>query len=278
VAGFFDDGGGTGMPFVSTNGIRISYERSGAGESVLFIMGTAAAGRVWTMYQTPAVIRAGYEAVTFDNRGIAPSDAPPGRYSLADMVADTRGLIEALGLAPCRIVGTSLGAMIAQELACAHPELVRCAVLLATRGRADAFRRAHAAADRALAESGLRLPSAYRSVMSVLQMLSPATWDDDAAIASWLDLFELAGDEKTPVGQTWADIIDDRRDALRRIAAPCRVVSFADDVIAPPGFGAEVAEAIPDCDFVQIPSCGHLGYLERPDAVNAAILEFLDKH
>jgi pimeloyl-ACP methyl ester carboxylesterase len=39
-----------------------------------------------------------------------------------------------------------------------------------------------------------------------------------------------------------------------------------------------VAEAIPDCDFVEIPACGHLGHLERPEAVNAAVLEFLDKH
>jgi pimeloyl-ACP methyl ester carboxylesterase len=29
---------------------------------------------------------------------------------------------------------------------------------------------------------------------------------------------------------------------------------------------------------VQIPHCGHLGHLERPDKVNAAIIEFLDAH
>jgi pimeloyl-ACP methyl ester carboxylesterase len=266
------------MSFVSSNGIRISYERSGAGHPVLFVMGTAASGRVWTMHQTPAVIRAGYEAVTFDNRGIPPTDVPPGRYSLADMVADTKGLIEALDLGPCRVVGTSLGAMIAQELASAHPELVRSAVLLATRGRADAFRRAHAAADRALAESGLELPPVYRSAMTALQMLSPATLDDDAAITPWLDLFELAGGLMTPAGQTWADVIDVRLDVLERITVPCRVVSFADDLIAPPAFGRAVADAIPDCDFIEIPAAGHLGYLERPDEVNAAILEFLDKY
>lgn len=64
------------MPQVSTNGIRLSYQRSGQGEPVLFIMGSGAAGRVWTMHQTPAVIQAGYQAVVFDNRGIGGSDAP----------------------------------------------------------------------------------------------------------------------------------------------------------------------------------------------------------
>src|SRR4051794_40733889 len=113
------------MPFVSANGIRLAYQRSGRGEPVLLIMGSGAAGRVWTMHQTPALNRAGYETVVFDNRGIAPSDAPPGKYSLADMVADTKGLIEALDLGPCRVVGTSMGAMIAQELAIGSPHLVR---------------------------------------------------------------------------------------------------------------------------------------------------------
>ena len=47
---------------------------------------------------------------------------------------------------------------------------------------------------------------------------------------------------------------------------------------SPPHLCAEVAEAIPDCDYVEIGSCGHLGYLERPDEVNSAIIEFLDKN
>src|SRR5438445_9445780 len=97
------------MPYVSTNGIRLAYERSGRGERVLLIMGSGAGGNVWSMYQVPALNGAGYETVTFENRGVPPSDAPPGDYSLADMVADTVGLIEALDLAPCRLVGTSMG-------------------------------------------------------------------------------------------------------------------------------------------------------------------------
>jgi pimeloyl-ACP methyl ester carboxylesterase len=38
------------------------------------------------------------------------------------------------------------------------------------------------------------------------------------------------------------------------------------------------AAAIPDCDYVEIGSAGHVGYLERPDEVNSAIIEFLDKN
>ncbi|GGJ08802.1 alpha/beta fold hydrolase [Streptomyces brasiliensis] len=269
------------MPFLRSNGIRLSYQRAGRGdETVLLIMGSAAAGHAWDMYQTPALHRAGYATVTFDNRGIAPSDAPPGKYALADLIADTKGLIEALDLAPCRILGTSLGSLIAQELAISEPHLVRSAVLLATRARSDVLRRAQSAADRALLESGVMLPPKYRAVSSVLHMLSPDTLNDEAAVASWLEIFELAGGdvETVAAGQQWIDTDQDRRSELGRITAPCRVITFGDDAVTPPHLGAEVAAAIPNCDLVEIPGCGHLGHLEHPEPVNEAIVEFFDKY
>lgn len=154
------------MTYALSNGIRLADQRSGRGEPVLLIMGSGAAGHVWNMHQTPALTDAGFETVVFDNRGIQPSDAPAGRYSLADMIADTRGLIESLDLAPCRIVGTSLGAMIAQELAIRYPDLVRRAVLMASRAQVDAARRAQGAADLALWESSIRLPARYHAARS----------------------------------------------------------------------------------------------------------------
>ncbi|MEV4582872.1 alpha/beta hydrolase [Nonomuraea jabiensis] len=262
---------------MNCNGIRLAYERSGKGEPVLMIMGSSAAGRVWTTYQTPALHLAGYETIVFDNRGIPPSDVPPGKYSLADMVADTVGLIEALALGPCRIVGTSLGAMIAQELAIGSPHLVRCAALIATRGREDVFRRALANADHALLESGITVPPGYAATRSVMEMFSPATQRNDAAVSAWLEIFELAGGADSG-GQSWVDPVGDRRDRLRTITVPCRVIAFADDLICPPHLCAEVADSIPDCDYVEIRDCGHMGYLERPEEVNLALIEFLDKH
>ncbi|MFD0579106.1 alpha/beta fold hydrolase [Dactylosporangium darangshiense] len=269
------------MPHVFTNGIRLCFERHGRGERVLFIMGSSAGGRVWTLHQTPAVVAAGYQAITFDNRGIPPSDVPPGRYTLDDMVADTVGLIEAIGAAPCRIVGTSLGAVIAQELAIRRPDLVRCAVLMSTKARSDPARLAHSLAYRALAESGVRLPPEFRASVTAFEMLSPATLNDPAASAAWLDtLRHAAGAEPAGYGggQDWVNLTEDRRSALRGIGVPCRVIAFADDLVTPPHLGAEVAEAIPDCDLIEIAAARHFGYLERAAEVNSAILEFLAKH
>jgi pimeloyl-ACP methyl ester carboxylesterase len=229
------------------------------------------------MHQTPALHRAGYETIVFDNRGTPPSDAPPGDYSLADLTADTVALIEKLGIGPCHVVGTSMGAMIAQELTITRSDLVRCAVLIATRARSDVTRRMMHAADREVTAAGVTLPAKYAAVRTVLEMLSPATLNDDHAAAEWLDLFELIGNQSAP-GQDAVSAAGDQRDMLRRISVPCRAIAFADDLICPPHLVLEVADAIPGCDFLQIPECGHLGYLEKPAEVNAAIIEFLEKY
>jgi pimeloyl-ACP methyl ester carboxylesterase len=172
-----------------------------------------------------------------------------------------------------------MGALVAQELAIGWPQLVRCAVLIATRARSGAIQRAQVAAERALLDSGVRVPREYDAFATALQMLSPATLCDDAAVSAWLEIFEVAGDSGAAAdGQAWIDTLADRREVLRAVAAPCRVIAFTDDLIAPPHLCADVADAIPDCDLVEIPRCGHLGYLERPHEVNTAIIEFLDKH
>lgn len=267
------------MPFVSTNGIRLAYERAGQGECVLLIMGQAAGGNVWSMYQVPALTAAGYEVITFDNRGVPPSDVPPGGYSLADLVADTAGLIEALEAGPCRMVGTSLGALVAAELAISRPDLVTSCVLMAVRARADALRRALSVGERELQRSGVRKPPSYDASLSVLQMFSPATLNDDAAVSTWLDIYEMAAARRASAeGQDAIDLISDRRDAYRAVGVPCRVIAFSDDLMCPPHLCAEVAEAITGCDYVEIGSCGHVGYLERPDEVNSAITEFFAKN
>jgi pimeloyl-ACP methyl ester carboxylesterase len=267
------------MPYVATNGIRLSYERAGSGEPVLMIMGQAAGGNVWRMHQVPALTKAGYEVITFDNRGVPPSDVPAGDYSLADLTADTIGLIEALHIGPCRVVGTSMGGTIATELAVSRPDLVTCCVLMAMRARADAFRKALSAGESALAREDIQLPSGYGAPISVLQMFSPATLNDDVTVPMWLDIYEISAARRGAAsGQDAIDLLSDRRDMLRTVPVPCRIIAFSDDLMCPPHLVAEVAEAIPDCDYVEVGSAGHVGYLERPDEVNSAIIEFLDKN
>ncbi len=267
------------MPVVPVNGIRLNYDDTGgSGEPVVMIQGTGGTRTVWQLHQAPALKAVGYRVITFDNRGIPPTSECPEGFTLDDMVGDVAGLIEYLGVGPCRVVGTSMGAMVAQELALARPELVRQAVLMATRGRTDALRRAITEAEIALYDEGGSVPSGYAAVVRALKSLSRRTLDDDDAVSGWLELFQLGG----ALGpgrraQMPVSMLDDRLEAYRRIRVPCHVISFADDVICPPHMGREVADAIPGASFDLLPGCGHYGYLEDPAAANKSMIEFFSR-
>ena len=262
------------MPIVEINGIKLNYDDIGEGEPVVLVMGTAATGRVWQLHQVPALVEAGYRAITFDNRGISPAE--PG-FTIDDLVRDTAGLIEYLELGRCRLVGTSMGAQVCTELMLARPELVGQAVLMATRGRPDAMRAAMSAAEQELRDSGVQIPAKYEAIIRAVQNLSPATLNNDAGIRDWLDVFELASSTMWTPGlraQLRLDIKKSRLDAYRAIRVPTLVVGFADDVRLPAYLAREVADAIPSASYLELPDCGHYGYLERPAAVNAEILNF----
>jgi pimeloyl-ACP methyl ester carboxylesterase len=267
------------MTVARINGINLSFDdyaaRGGGGEPVVMVTGTGAVGRTWRTYQVPALNAAGYRVITLDNRGIAPSDPCPEGFTLDDMAADVAGLIEHLGIGPCRVVGFSLGAIIVQELLLARPGLVRQAVLMATAGRSDALISAMTDADLAICDSGIKLPPRYAAYVQAVQNLSPETLNDDAGLRDWLDVFEMSLVDLSQVrGQIGLQVIPNRLPHYRRVACPCLVIGFGDDLIVRPHLAREVAESIPDGRYTEISGCGHYGYLEKPTAVNSAIIDF----
>jgi len=255
--------------------INLAYDDHGSGEPVLFIAGTGGAGRTWHIHQVPAFRAAGYRCITFDNRGIGATENAGG-FGTKQMIADTVALIEQLVGGPTRLVGMSMGAFIAQELMLARPELVSQAVLMGTRGRLDSTRQAFRVAEHALYESGIELPAAYAAKIRVLENFSPRTINDEKAITEWMDMFTAFPLKRTPGWRSQLSVVPqgNRLPAYRSITVPVLVIGFGDDVTTPPTLGREVAEAIPRGRYIQIANAGHLGFLERAETVNSAILDF----
>jgi pimeloyl-ACP methyl ester carboxylesterase len=268
------------MPTADIGGVSLSYDVAGEGEPVLLVCGTGQPAFTWSMFQVPALVDAGYQAVTFDNRGVAPSDAPPPPYSVDQMVAEAAGVVEHLGLEQVRVAGLSLGAIITQELALARPDLVRCGVMMGTFGRQDVFRRAVIQSWVDLDNSGVEVPRLYEVVTSAYSLFAPDTLCDEARVQQYLDLALAMPRWEGPgrLGQHLADQgYDDRLEDLAGITVPCTVIAFEHDMLTPPVLCREVADAIPGCHYVEIPNTGHFGNAENPDEVNAALLEAFAK-
>jgi pimeloyl-ACP methyl ester carboxylesterase len=255
--------------------VNLAYNDRGHGEPVMFIAGQGGVGRTWDVHQVPAFLAAGYRVITFDNRGVGATANADG-FTTPTMVADTAELIERLDAAPVRLVAASMGSYIAQELMLARPELVSQAALMATRGRHDRAREFFRTAERDFADAGVQLPSSYEAKIRLLEGFSPRNLNDDWAVADWIDTFTIWPTKSTSGTRAQHGVApeNDRLPAYRAITAPVLVIGFADDVVMPPHLSAEVAEALPNGQYLEIADAGHLGFLERPHAVNSAILDF----
>jgi pimeloyl-ACP methyl ester carboxylesterase len=137
-----------GERFAKANGLTLCYETFGdpAHPSIVLIMGLGAQMIAWDAAFCALLADGGFHVVRFDNRDIGRSThmtaaevpnvmammgmAALGRmpavpYLLADMAADTVGLMDALGIERAHIVGASMGGAIAQEIALRHAARVR---------------------------------------------------------------------------------------------------------------------------------------------------------
>jgi pimeloyl-ACP methyl ester carboxylesterase len=110
--------------------VTLAYDIRGRGSPLVLIQGVGVGRLGWEPVADRLARR--FQVVTIDNRGIGASDTPPGRYSTRVMAEDVLAVLDHAGIQRASLVGTSLGGMIAQELALAHPERVDKLVLVAT--------------------------------------------------------------------------------------------------------------------------------------------------
>ncbi|HEY0295780.1 MAG TPA: alpha/beta hydrolase [Bordetella sp.] len=115
--------------YLEVNGIRIRYRVEGSGDWLVLIHGVG--GRLEQWDQFVALLQGQYRTLRFDQRGMGETSKPAGPYHIDDYVNDAYALMEAVGVDRCHLAGCSLGALVAQGLALAHPEKLKKLIFLA---------------------------------------------------------------------------------------------------------------------------------------------------
>lgn len=110
---------------IAVNGVTLNVIDVGEGEPVLLVHGFPDTHAVWRK-QIPVLVAAGYRVIAPDTRGCGESDLPTrvSDYHLRHLVADLRGLLDALGIDKVRLVAHDWGAAIGWQFVMAHPERV----------------------------------------------------------------------------------------------------------------------------------------------------------
>jgi pimeloyl-ACP methyl ester carboxylesterase len=109
------------MSHISTaSGRRIFYDESGTGPPILLIPGQGGYRRGCLVWLAEALAHH-FRVVAMDNRDAGESEPETAYYGLADMAGDAVALLDALGIDRTHVLGHSMGAAIALQLALDHP-------------------------------------------------------------------------------------------------------------------------------------------------------------
>jgi pimeloyl-ACP methyl ester carboxylesterase len=267
------------MPELTTREVTIAYDVFGEGDPVVLVCGAGEPALGWQPTLVPALTAAGYQVVTFDNRGVSPSSSPPAPYSVDDMVSDTLALLDHLSLDRVRIAGYSMGGWVAETMAIRHPERLVGAVFMGSCNLATAWEKAITTVERDLARLGHSLPRLFYAT-ETLRYLPNRDLQDDGVVDAWLTLIGDMPEWPNPgrLGQYEACLawsLDVQRiEGWPTISVPCLVLAFEEDVDSPPRQAEEAANAIPGARFVEIAGASHLGPFTHGQAVADTLIKF----
>jgi pimeloyl-ACP methyl ester carboxylesterase len=190
------------------------------------------------------------------------------------LVGIARSILEA---APQRfaLAGLSMGGYIAYEIVRQAPERVTKLALLDTGSRADApERRARRLELIALAERE-GAGAAQDALMSAL--IHKSRLQEKPLVDTVRQMAEDTGVAAFKRQQAAIMGRPDNRPLLAGIRCPTLVLVGREDALTPVELAREIAAGIPGAKLTIVPDCGHLSTLERPQAVNRALRQWLTR-
>lgn len=269
------------MPSVrveSAGPLEIHFHEEGRGEPVVLIGGLTSTVETWGL-QIPALVRGGYRVIAPDNRGSGRTKVlqedrvrTPQRFA-----ADVHALLDALGLARVHLLGASMGGMIAQAFALAHPErLLSLTLACTTCGGPNAVTAAPEVVQALVRGSSPQATEEERRA-GLAVVLHPESFEKRAAGVAFYEETKRAWPHSAEeVGLRVLGVAGfDAWARLPEISAPTLVLTGDSDVLIPPENARILAQHIPGARLVVIEEAGHVFFCEQPEATNRALLAFL---
>jgi pimeloyl-ACP methyl ester carboxylesterase len=253
------------MTIVRAGDIELGVERGGSGPPLLLIMGMSGTSLHWG---EPFMreLRRDFDVIAYDHRGVGDSTRLEGAVTIAQLAQDASALLSALDVDAAHVLGISMGGMVAQELALAHPEQVLTLGLGCTYcggPQATLTDPALMAGLTAAIMSGDRA-LALRAGWEI--NVSPEFARDESAYAEYLD---IASRRRVAIPVVMAQLqacgAHDTSDRLGDLAMPTLVVHGTEDQLLPVANGRMIASLVPGSRLEIFDGAGHLFFWERPE-------------
>ena len=262
-------------PMMTRDG-RLSYEAAGdpSGPPLVFLHGIGGAARAWRGQLEAFSGR--YRAIAWDMPGYGGS-APLATVNIAALADALRDFLQQVGATKPILVGHSIGGMIVQQLLAKIPDIASAVVLAQT---SPAFGKPDGDWQKSFIDARLGPLDRGETMVSLAPTLvKELVGDDPDAGGMALARDCMASVPEATYRATMLALLGfDQRNALKNIAVPTLLLSGSKDNNAPAPMMAKMATYVPQAKYVELEGVGHLANLERPDAFNAALDQFLKAH
>jgi 3-oxoadipate enol-lactonase len=260
---------------VRTGAADIHYQVTGNGPQTLVLINGVGDDLEGWANQCGDFERAGLRVVSFDNRGVGASSQPPGPYTSGQMAADVKALATELDLSRFHLLGVSMGGVIAQEYAVAHPGDLASLVLANTFAAADPFTAAAFQTWVTVAET------AGMPVMMEQQapwIYSPAFYrQHPERVAELIAAAQQSSQPPTAFAAQMAALTGhDCADRIGAVTVPTLVLVASDDIIIRPELSRRLFDALGDgIGTWKVVPGGHAAFWENPGPWNQAVIDFV---
>ena len=253
---------------MQVRGKTLSVEKQGSGDPVVLLHGLGSTANVWEPQVRALSDR--FTLLRYDLEGAGRS-AATGTLSIAGWVEDLKALLDLEGIAKARLVGHSLGTLILQHFAVAHPQRVDKLVFIGVNRAPPEARRA-AIRERVAKVRAEGIDAIVEAI--VKGGLSPHTLSEKPEVVAFVrELLTRQSDEgyaRSCEAMAAAVAAD-----AAAIQAPVLLVAGRDDAISPPANSEAFAADLANARVQVLEQCGHWHPIEQPAALNAALREFL---
>jgi 3-oxoadipate enol-lactonase len=253
------------VPIARIGDVELDYEQSGTGPPLLMIMGMSGTALHWGEPFLEA-LRSDFEVIVYDHRGVGASSRLDGPITTPELAADAAGLLGALEIESAHVLGVSMGGMVAQELALAHPERVRTLTLGCTYcgGKGSALSSPEVMQRLAAAMMSGDRGRAMRTAWEI--NVSASVAEDADSYAAFLAIGQRRA-VAVPVvmAQARACVAHDTYARLPQLTAPTLVVHGTADQVIPVQNAPLIASRIPGARLEILEGAGHMFTWESPD-------------
>jgi pimeloyl-ACP methyl ester carboxylesterase len=266
---------------IAAAGVTLAVHDVGEGPAVVLLHGFPDSSYLWRL-QVSALVDAGLRAITPDLRGFGESERPQdvGDYALGNSLRDVLAVLDALEVERAHVVGHDFGAALAWLVAAYAPERVDRLVVMSVGHPNSARQRSIEQREKAWYQLLFQFDAAEQLLMRddwrLMRELLRGAGDLDRYLA------DLSRPGALTAGLNWyrANLAPEReleeRPPVPAVAAPTLGVwSTGDNYLVEDRMVKSAEHVTGPWRYERIDGASHWLQLDRPEQVNALLVEFL---